>query len=419
MLSTILSKTNNTASSNPLLYRILRAAVVSIVLYKIAKLWVFGLKYKSVLHVTYSSPAVDGGNGKTTNGSSKLTNDTSMKPLSSVSAVVASAIDNSNLNWKQKFIETSSDVINSYSPKSIFLGSSLFETVWPELSLSPAFTILGGGPYQVHPKYQPCKRQNIQLEEFKQDPQSPRVCSPMVVPPGLVSIDWYGLDNLDANNTQSSSPSSSQLKSKNVIVVLIPGLTGSSDALYIKITAETLTAQGYTCACYNPRGRGGNVVETPFLYSVGYTEDVRRVFDKLFEEYPNTSFVAVGFSLGGGVLTKYVGEEGKRCKLKGAMAVCSPIDCIPMSNHITHSLLGKLVIDPLLVSFVKEMAQMHEHILKDHHAVDLEAVKEARTMWEFDGSIIAPMMGFRSASEYYRKSSAGLVCYYHYYYYFH
>ncbi len=395
MLSTILSKANDTATRNPLLYRLLRAAVISIVLYKIAKFWVFGLKYKSVLHVTYMDD-----DDKATNGFSKSTNGTVAKASSSD---VVGSNKNNNLSWKQKFIESSSDVIYSYSPKSIFLGSSLFETVWPELSLSPAFALLGGGPYQVHPKYQPTRRQNIQLEEFKQDPQSPRVCSPMVVPPGLVSVDWYGLENLDTNNLQSSS------KSKNVIVVLIPGLTGSSDALYIKIAAETLTAQGYTCACYNPRGRGGNVVETPFLYSVGYTEDVRRVFDKLFEEYPNTSFVAVGFSLGGGVLAKYVGEEGKRCKLKGAMTVCSPIDCIPMSNHITHSLLGKLVIDPLLVSFVKEMAQMHEHILKDHHAVDLETVKEARTMWEFDGSIIAPMMGFRSASEYYRKSSAGLV----------
>ena len=65
------------------------------------------------------------------------------------------------------------------------------------------------------------------------------------------------------------------------IALIVPGLTSSSREGYVKRVAHTLRRRGWRVACFNPRGRGGNPVATPMLYSVGYTEDLRAVIAKI------------------------------------------------------------------------------------------------------------------------------------------
>jgi predicted alpha/beta-fold hydrolase len=216
-------------------------------------------------------------------------------------------------------------------------------------------------------------------------------CCPAIVPSGIISLDW--LDQED-----SEAP----------IAIIIPGLTGDSSSLFVqRIAAHLWKNHGMRVACYNPRARGGNSLSTPFLYSVGYTEDLRRAIAHVHKQYPSAPICAAGYSLGSNYLAKYVGEEKDDCILSAAVCLACPIDCLQISNSLTHSFLGKMV-GPVLVQNVQRVRASIEHILKTDPRYDLQHISEAKTMHEFDDRAIAPMFDFACASDYYRRSSSGL-----------
>jgi pimeloyl-ACP methyl ester carboxylesterase len=88
------------------------------------------------------------------------------------------------------------------------------------------------------------------------------------------------------------------------------------------------------------------------------------------------------------------------------VCLAAPLDCLSMSNALSSRLVGRLM-DPLLVRLVQDVKESHRSVLAMHPGVHLPTVDAARTMAEFDGAAIAPMMGEPSASQYYRSASAG------------
>lgn len=227
-------------------------------------------------------------------------------------------------------------------------------------------------------------------------------CCPDVVPTGETSIDWLGLDEGCDPEFRSASDN---LDSRSICVI-VPGLTGSSTSAYVRRTACAVVEAGGIAAVYNPRSRGGNHLSTPFLYSAGYTEDLRRTLNHVHDRFTGIPVTLVGFSLGANVVAKYVGEEREGCRLAGAVALAAPIDCISMSNWLLTSWTGKL-LDPILVGAVHKVLHEIEHVFHGHDHIDVHGAKTAKTMSEFDKYTIAPMMGCRSASAYYREASSG------------
>ena len=128
-------------------------------------------------------------------------------------------------------------------------------------------------------------RQEIQLQQIRRPPG--RATCPPLVPQGVVSVDWLEPEGLKP-----------LVAAEAPIVVIVPGLTSSSREGYVKRAAMRFLKEGWRVACYNPRGRGGNPVDTPMLYSVGYTEDLRAVISKIRAANPVAPMMAVGYSLG-------------------------------------------------------------------------------------------------------------------------
>ena len=190
------------------------------------------------------------------------------------------------------------------------------------------------------------------------------------------------------------------------------GLTGDSSAGYVRRVAQELIRRHSSplrVACYNPRGRGGNPIRTPFLYSAGYTEDLRAIVKHIRTQYPDNELFAAGFSLGGNYLAKYVGEEGANCHFTAAACLASPIDCLGISSMLQNSFVGKYIMDPALTKSVQKLRIQFEQLLRQDPRFDIDLIKNAKTMEEFDGAVIAPMFEYSSASAYYRWSSSGLV----------
>ncbi|KAK3243532.1 hypothetical protein CYMTET_46825 [Cymbomonas tetramitiformis] len=259
--------------------------------------------------------------------------------------------------------------------------------------------------YAPPPSTTPFDRETVALEalDFGGTASSRKTsCCPNFVPAGTISLDWLHL-------AQERGPEG-VLDPRAPVCILVPGLTGSSQAAYIRRLALTLNKKEFRVACYNPRGRGGNPLETPFLYSIGYTEDLRRVVQRIRTRFPEATLTAAGFSLGSNYLAKYVGEESDKCMLAAAVSVAPPTDCIAMSNHLLHSSIGKL-LDPYLVNSCKKMLRELRDgfpgVMEACSHVDLKAVTAARNMTEFDDAAIAPMFGCSCASDYYREGGAG------------
>jgi predicted alpha/beta-fold hydrolase len=144
--------------------------------------------------------------------------------------------------------------LQQYQPTP-FLISGIVQTVSPGII---------GDPY-ASVKF---TRETIYLEDTELD----LACAPRFVPGGEVSLDWFKSPN------QTSPPSVSNSDSTDTIALLVPGITGCSESEYIRGAARELGELPATrCCVYNPRGRAGNTLSSPFLYSCGFTGDLRRV----------------------------------------------------------------------------------------------------------------------------------------------
>jgi len=236
----------------------------------------------------------------------------------------------------------------------------------------------------------PFVRETLLLPALSSTPSS-TPCCPELVPAGLVSIDW--LDQPDA-----TAP----------ICLLIPGLTGSSDSAYIRRTAVALHAAGVRVGCFNPRGRGGNALQSPFMYSAGYTEDLRRAVAHVRASRPQArALTAAGYSLGASYLAKYVCEEGDRCVLAGAALFACMTDLVAGIARLSDSAASRLVDSRVLVPSVQRVMAGHMPQLQAGRGLQLDDAASATSMAAFDGAVIAPMMGCDSATDYYTQASSG------------
>src|SRR5690349_12965567 len=110
------------------------------------------------------------------------------------------------------------------------------------------------------------------------------------------------------------------------LAVLLHGLSGGFDSKYARGLARRLLARDWRVAILQFRGAGPEPNRLPRHYHQGDTEDLRELLAMLRKAEPDTPLLAVGWSLGGNVLLKYLGEEGPSTPLAAAVAVCVPFN---------------------------------------------------------------------------------------------
>ncbi|MDI1287702.1 MAG: alpha/beta fold hydrolase [Reyranella sp.] len=187
-------------------------------------------------------------------------------------------------------------------------------------------------------------------------------------------------------------------KAGTPLVMLIHGLTGSEDSHYILSQARLLLDRGHRVLRLNLRGAGPSRALCGGHYYAGRSQDFRALLALLPAELTQDGLVAVGYSLGGAMLLKYLGEEGASSPLKVAASVCAPIDLAitcrnmmrPRNRIYHHHLLSQMKIE----------ATGEGAVLS---AVEREGILNSRTVWEYDDVFIAPRYGFGSAENYYER----------------
>jgi predicted alpha/beta-fold hydrolase len=140
------------------------------------------------------------------------------------------------------------------------------------------------------------------------------------------------------------------------------------------------------------------------LYHSGETTDLERVVQRLVGEQPGQPIALAGFSLGGNVLLKWLGERGAKlpAEVRAAAAVSVPFDLERGSRFIERG-FGRVYTRHFLRTLrVKAWRKLE----RDPGLFDAAALERARTLFDFDDVVTAPVHGFANASDYYRRSSS-------------
>lgn len=189
------------------------------------------------------------------------------------------------------------------------------------------------------------------------------------------------------------------------LVLVLHGLTGSVYSPYIQGLMESLQTHGYQVAVMHFRGCGGIPNRLPRAYHCGDSEDPRWLADKLRETLPNTPIMAVGYSLGGNVLLKWLGEDGQGSPLRAAVAVSAPMDLHACSRWIDKG-LSRIYQRHLLTSLKEILQQKAADPALAAAMPALDRAEHFSSFRRFDDAFTAPLHGFRDADDYYTRASS-------------
>lgn len=185
------------------------------------------------------------------------------------------------------------------------------------------------------------------------------------------------------------------------IVVLIHGLTGCEDSIYMRASTAHLLHAGFPVLRLNLRGAGPTRPYCRQHYHAGRSEDLRLILAALPPPVTENGLVAVGFSLGGNLLLKYLGETASAATILAAATVSAPLDLTITARHLgarRNTLYHRY--------FLRECQR---ETLAPASAVTAEercAMLRAKSLWQFDDRFTAPRNGFGGAADYYRRNSS-------------
>ncbi len=185
------------------------------------------------------------------------------------------------------------------------------------------------------------------------------------------------------------------------LMVLFHGLEGCSDSHYARLLARALPAAGWRVAIPHWRGCSGELNRTPRAYHSGDTAEV----DWLLRRFTGP-VDAIGISLGGNALLKWLGERASQAAqlVRRAAAVSAPLDLAAAGGALDRGLNRLLYTRMFLASLKpKSLAQLERF----PGLFDRARLRASRTFREFDNLYTAPLHGFRDVDHYWTSSSSG------------
>ncbi|NCT10363.1 MAG: alpha/beta fold hydrolase [Flavobacteriia bacterium] len=195
------------------------------------------------------------------------------------------------------------------------------------------------------------------------------------------------------------------LVGSETLVLLIHGLEGSSESHYMISTTNHLKNKGLDTVCFNLRSCSGEDNLLLSTYHSGKTEDIDFVVNYLLDHYDYKNIVIIGFSLGGNLTLKYLGEKSDQISpiIKGGIAVSVPID-IASAEKEMDKLKNKLYLE---VFFKTMKTKVLEKAFKfPEFQLDKEQLFKATKFKHLEHLYTVPVFGFESPEDYWEKASS-------------
>lgn len=201
---------------------------------------------------------------------------------------------------------------------------------------------------------------------------------------GEVALDWMD------EGCASDAP----------IVLILPGLTGESQAEYIKCLVLAAQAIGLRTVVFNNRGLGGMPLKTRRLYCAANYDDLSEVIGHVRHAHPTVKLGATGISMGGLILGNYlaVHSEEARLALTASQIISVPWNvkagCASIEKPYLNSLLGQHLARSLCTTLGRcEIFADSEY--------DMAKIMQSKTIKEFDANFTSKHFGFDNVEHYY------------------
>lgn len=201
----------------------------------------------------------------------------------------------------------------------------------------------------------------------------------------FVDIDWV-------NKAKLNTP----------IVIILHGLEGSIESHYSKGMLYQIAQHGWRGLFIHFRGCSGEPNRLPRNYHSGDTCDVEYIIQLLRHREPKVKLAALGYSLGGNVLLKWLGETGDDNPLTAAIAVSVPFELHKAAKRIKQG-FSKFYQWYFIMCLCDRLETKFKNCPSPF---DQSIFREIKTMDEFDDKITAPLHGFSGVDEYYSMASS-------------
>ena len=208
----------------------------------------------------------------------------------------------------------------------------------------------------------------------------------------FIDIDWCGEGN-------------------QPLIILLHGLSGSTQSGYIRGLQQALLSKGFRTVALNFRGCSGELNYSARCYHSGETEDIHFLYQWLREREPETPIGAVGFSLGGNVLLKWLGEQGNQLSLFAAIAVSVPLVLSICATKLDTG-FSKFYRKILLSELKEHVEEKKLHLERLGNFQEVKRIEKLgdisgiESFWQYDDRVVARLHHFKDVHDYYLRSSS-------------
>ncbi|MBX2828058.1 MAG: alpha/beta fold hydrolase [Flavobacteriaceae bacterium] len=187
------------------------------------------------------------------------------------------------------------------------------------------------------------------------------------------------------------------------LVILLHGLEGNAQRTYMKGQAKYANAHGWDACAVNYRGCSGEDNLSYQSYNAGKTDDLDAVIQYILQKNRYNEIALVGFSLGGNLLLKYLGErESIPSEVTKGVAISAPLSLKGSLKRLNER--QNWVYRTTFLNHLKKKCRSKMRRFPDR--ITPSELNKIRTLKDFDDFYTAPAHGFRDAEDYYEKNSS-------------
>jgi predicted alpha/beta-fold hydrolase len=185
------------------------------------------------------------------------------------------------------------------------------------------------------------------------------------------------------------------------LIVLIHGISGNEKSCYMMVAAAYFLARGHAVLKVNQRGAGPSRPYCRRQYHAGLTADLAALLDQLEPRLTRNGVQPIGFSLGGNLLLKFLGEYGRDSLVRRAATVSAPLDLARSCRSLMrwrNYLYHRYIMAHLKRNCTAPGAELSE--------AERKAILGAPSLWQFDNDFTAPRHGYAGAQDFYDSNSS-------------
>lgn len=186
------------------------------------------------------------------------------------------------------------------------------------------------------------------------------------------------------------------------LAILSHGLEGHSKHPYMLGMVKALNSRGISALSWNFRGCSGELNRRNYAYHAGLTDDLGSVIEHAEADFDE--IYLIGFSLGGNLTLKYLGEHGSKInsKIKSALAFSAPIDLGAVAS-VLHSQKNAIYFRKFMWSIERKL---HAKAKKFPLPTSVSVLKQVKSFKELDDWFTAPLFGYKDAEHLWRETSS-------------